>query len=219
MAGPEPQTQTQSDAAAHLGELSRRLGNSYAMLRSIIRRSAESATSVESFAWHLEGRLDVIGRIMLAAMRGPDVSFDLCRLIEAELSDQHAGGGGDTWSLNGPPVTMNSAAAEVLGLLFYELVTNSIEHGILGAEDVGELQVTWRVEQGADGELLHLDWIERGAPATSAREGFGSMVLEGMLRYQLDAEATREFGPEGVRISLSVPMRSLVQDDAGPALA
>ena len=87
MAGPEPQTQTQSDAAAHLGELSRRLGNSYAMLRSIIRRSAESATSVESFAWHLEGRLDVIGRIMLAAMRGPDVSFDLCRLIEAELSE------------------------------------------------------------------------------------------------------------------------------------
>lgn len=198
MAGHAPQRQTA--VAADPGELSRRLGNSYAMLRSIIRRSAESATSVESFAWHLEGRLDVIGRIMLAVMREP-------------------GGSLDRWLLSGPPVTMNAAAAEALGLLFYEPVTNSIEHGILGSEDGGELQVSWRVEPGGDSELLHLDWIERGAPATLDRHGFGTMVLEEMLRYQLDAEAEREFGPEGVRVSVAVPMRSLVQGNAGPAVA
>ena len=50
MAGPEPQTQTQTDAAAHMGELSRRLGNSYAMLRSIIRRSRSISSSSTSRA-------------------------------------------------------------------------------------------------------------------------------------------------------------------------
>ena len=209
-------SQRQTNAAADLQEVGRRLGNSYALLRSIIRHSAESAKDVESYAWHLEGRLDVIGRIMLAAMRKPDGPFDLRSLIEDELSDQHTGDAWDSWRLSGPPVTMNAAAAEVLGLLFYELVTNSIEHGILGTDGGGELQVTWRVEQGEVGEYLQLDWIERGAPATLYREGFGSLVLEGMLRYQLDAKAERELGPQGVRISLAVPMRSLVQDDAGP---
>jgi len=160
----------------------------------------------------------VIGRILLAAMREPGASFDLCNMIEDELGYQHASDSTNTWSLSGPTVKMNAAAAEVMGLLFYELVANSIEHGILGSEPGGELQVTWRVQLGPDGEMLRLEWIERGAPATLAREGFGSMVLEGMLHYQLDAGAEREFGPEGVRISLSVPMRSLGQEGAAPAI-
>jgi len=215
MAGYEPQMQR--DAPADLQELSRQLGNSYALLRSIIRRSAESATDVDSFAWHIEGRLDAIGRIMLAVMRDPGASFDLCHLIDDELNDQHAIDSTHTWSLSGPPVTMNAAAAQVLGLLFHELVTNSIEHGMLGGDEGGELQVNWQVEPRAEGEMLRLDWIERGTPAKLDREGFGSLVLEGMLRYQLDGIARREFSPQGVRISLTVPMRRLVQDDAEPA--
>ena len=63
------------------------MGNSYALIRSIIRWSAESATTVDSYAWHLEGRMDVIGRIILAVMRNPAASFDLAHLVEDELSD------------------------------------------------------------------------------------------------------------------------------------
>lgn len=216
----EPDSQMQAGAAADLREVRRQLANSYALLRSILRRSAESATDVDSFAWHLEGRLDVIGRIMLAVMRAPGTDFDLRQLIEDELNDQQASDGASAWSLSGPPVAMNAAAAEVLGLLFYELVANSIEHGILGREEGGELQVDWRIEPAHEGgeEMLRLDWIERGAPASLVREGFGSMVLEGMLRYQLDASAERDLGPEGVRISLSVPMRSLVREDGDLAV-
>ena len=66
---------------------------------------------------------------------------------------------------------------------------------------------------------LRLDWIERGAPARMDREGFGSLVLDGMLRYQLDGTAEREMGPGGVRISIAVPMRRLVEDDAAPGFA
>lgn len=217
MAGPEPQMQT--DAPANLPELSRQVGNSYALLRSIIRRSAETATGVDSLAWHMEGRLDAIGRIMLALIREPGTSFDLCHLIEDELTEQQAIDSASSWSLNGPPVTMNAAAAQVLGLLFHELVTNSIEHGMLGGEDGGELQVNWRIEPGAGDGMLRLDWIERGAPARMDREGFGSLVLDGMLRYQLDGTAEREMGPGGVRISIAVPMRRLVEDDAAPGFA
>lgn len=208
------ESQMQADALSDLQEIRRRAGNSYALLRAIIRWSAESAASLDSYAWHLEGRIDVISRIMLAVMREPGARFDLCRLIEDELNDQHASDGANAWSLSGPPVAMNAQAAEVLGLLFYELVANSIEYGALGMDEGGELQVSWKVEAADGGGILRLDWIERGAPASLARTGFGSMVLERMLPYQLDGTADRAFGPDGVRISLAVPMRGLSRDDA-----
>ena len=229
----EPKSQAQADVMEHLQEVRRQAANSFALLRAITRWSAESATSLDSYAWHMEGRIDVIGRILMAAMRKPGTRFDLHRLLEDELNDQHAGNSANTWSLEGPPVSLDAASAEVLGLLIYELVANSIEHGALGADEGGELQVRWTVEQAGEpavepavergggpvGEMLRLDWVERGAaPAGMHHEGFGSMVMDGMLRYQLDGSAERALGPDGVRISVQVPMRHLLRGDAGPAL-
>ncbi|WP_135058765.1 hypothetical protein [Paracoccus salipaludis] len=50
MAGPGPEMP--ADEAAERLELRRRLGNGHALPRPIIRRSAESATSVDSYAWY-----------------------------------------------------------------------------------------------------------------------------------------------------------------------
>lgn len=50
MAGPGPEMP--ADEAAERLELCRRLGNGHALPRPIIRRSAESATSVDSYAWY-----------------------------------------------------------------------------------------------------------------------------------------------------------------------
>ena len=163
--------------------------------------------------------MDVIVRIILSVMRDPGASFDLGHLIEDELNDQHASDGRNAWSLNGPLVRLNTPAAQVMGLLFHELVTNSIEHGALGLDEGGELRVTWRVEPEVEGReaMLHLEWIERGVPASLSREGFGSMVLKEMFSYQLDGSARRELDRQGVRISLTVPMHNLVRDHEPPA--
>lgn len=64
--------------------------------------------------------------------------------------------------------------------------------------------------------MLHLEWIERGVPASLSREGFGSMVLKEMFRYQLDGSARRELDRQGVRISLTVPMHNLARDHEPP---
>lgn len=71
-------------------------------MRSIICWSVESATTVDSYAGHLKGRMDVIWRILQSVMRNPAAWFDLGRLIEEELNHQHASDGRDEWSLNGP---------------------------------------------------------------------------------------------------------------------
>lgn len=213
---------TECDAAAErIGsphEIRHHMSNSYALLRSIIRWSADGATSLDSYVWHLEGRIDAVARILSAVLNQPGIRFDLRQLIAQELHDQRASDGPHAWSLEGPPVIVGAAAAEVLALLFHELVTNSVEHGALGLAEGGELRVAWRIDEAQDGPLVRLDWVERGAPAMRMRDGFGTRVLDGVLRHQLEATAIRELGPEGVRIALMLPMRNLASADAGPAV-
>lgn len=195
-------------------EITRRLGNSFALMRSIIRWSAGGAASVENYAWHLEGRFDAISRVLMAVLRDPGMRFDLGGMITDELQDQRLSDGFHAISAEGPPVPVGAAAAEVLALLLHELVTNSVEHGALGLAQGGELRLRWRIEDtGAGGPAVSLDWIERGAPAVLTREGFGSMVLNEMLPYQLDATVARRFGPDGVHIALTLPMRTLAPSD------
>ena len=97
----------------------RQVGNSNALMRVLIRWSVESATTVDSYAGHLKGRMDVIWRILQSVMRNPAASFDLGDLIMDALNQQHASDGRADWSPNGPPVSRNTAAAEVIGLLFH----------------------------------------------------------------------------------------------------
>ena len=74
---------------------------------------------MDSYTGHLEGRMDVIWRILQSVMRNPAASFDLGDLIMDALNQQHASDGRADWSPNGPPVSRNTAAAEVIGLLFH----------------------------------------------------------------------------------------------------
>lgn len=80
----------------------RQVGNSNALMRVLIRWSVESATTVDSYAGHLKGRMDVIWRILQSVMRNPAASFDLGDLIMDALNQQHASDGRADWSLNGP---------------------------------------------------------------------------------------------------------------------
>lgn len=201
-------------ALSDLHEARRQISNSYALLRSIIRWSAESADSLESYALHLEGRVDAIGRILSAVVREPDARFDLGEMIAQELQDQRASDGPHACSLHGPRVVVGPAAVTVLTLLLHELVTNSVQHGALGMGEGGELRVRWRIGEEDGERVVRLDWCERGAPAALKREGFGTVVLQEMLKYELNGTASRDFGNDGVWISMTLPMRDLAPEDA-----
>jgi len=52
-------------------ELQHRVRNTLAVIRSIVRRTAESSETVEDFATHLDGRIDAFSRVQLAVTRIP----------------------------------------------------------------------------------------------------------------------------------------------------
>lgn len=205
---------TERDPEALLHRLMHHITNSILLVRSVVRRSAETAESLEDYVLHLETRLDCIHRVIGALMRNPDQTFTLRGLIEDELEAQGAYHGGGARLISGPQITLPAIAAQTLGLVIQEMVANSFQHGVLGSEDGGQLHIGWRIDDTADGgPRLRIDWTERGELPPPHRRGFGATVMENLLAYQLDGRADWEFTPHGLRIMLAVPMASLDTSD------
>jgi two-component sensor histidine kinase len=184
------------------------LRDTMAMLRAVLRLSAETAESVESYATHLEGRLDAISRVRVTANTFGEVS--LHTLLSDELMI-HLVREGEQAEIAGPALRLRPKAAQLLALAVHELASNAVEHGVLGLPH-GRVEARWSVERArdavADRALVVLLWKESGASKlrASARRGFGMQVLEEMLRYELNATVALDFEPDGLRCTLSFPL-------------
>jgi len=198
-----------------LAELQHRVRNTLAVIRSIVRRTAETSETVEDFANHLDGRLGAFSRIQVAVSRDPLAGFDLAELISEELR-AGAAREGEQFALHGPPVRLKAKAAESLGLAVHELATNALKHGAFTV-DHGYIDVRWSKEHREDVVWLSLEWKESGMmgrPVEQKREGFGSILLRHTLRYDLGAEVTRAYEPSGFRCEIAFPLEARTSDPA-----
>lgn len=181
--------------------------NVLAMVRAIVRRSADGARSAEDCIARLDGRLGVIGRIQTAGILHPSGGIDLSAILADELLAQLAREG-DRVSLSGPRVLLASRAAEIVALAIHELASNAVEHGALTRRD-GRISVDWCLEPGGAAPLLTLVWSETGMAGLAPvppRRGFGTEMLEQTLRYELRAQTALVYRPEGLRYTVSVPL-------------
>ncbi len=178
-----------------------------AMVRDVVRRSAETSGSVEDYAAHLEGRLDAVFRIQTTIANRLLGGVGLHTLLTDELM-VHAISGRERLSIDGPDILLQPSAASACALAFHELATNAMKFGALSVPE-GRLAVTWSVRAGDDGEpWLALDWIESGVslPAAPVRRGFGAEVIEHAVPCELDGRGVLEFTPDGLRCTIHLPM-------------
>ena len=181
--------------------------NTLAMVRDVMRRSAETSASVEEYAAHLEGRMDAVFRIQTTIANRPLDGVSLHTLLADELMG-NAIDGRERLAIDGPDILLQPGAASTLALAFHELATNAIKFGTLGIPE-GRLDVTWSVGSGYDGEpWLTLDWVETGGsmPASPIRRGFGAEVIERAVPYQLDGSGVLDFTPAGLRCTIHLPL-------------
>jgi PAS domain S-box-containing protein len=190
-----------------LAELQHRVRNTLAVIRSIVRRTAESSETVDDFANHLDGRIGAFARVQVAMTRDPLAGFDLAELISEELR-ACAAHEGEQFTLEGPPVRLKAKVAESMGLAIHELATNAIKHGAFTSER-GRIQVRWWKEAQGGEAWLAIDWKEsgmQGRPVTQGHEGFGTKLLQQTLQYELGAKVARFFEPSGFRCTISIPL-------------
>jgi len=191
-----------------LGELQHRVRNTLAVIRSIVRRTAETSETVEDYAMHLEGRIDAFSRVQSALTRNPTEGVSLLELVAEELIAASAREGED-FVIDGPEIWLPPHIAATFGLALHELVTNALKYGSL-ANSGGQVHASWTIEKTGRCRTLQFEWKESGVAnvESPARYGFGSELLSKTLKYQLGAETTLDLSPDGLHCRIDLPLPS-----------
>ena len=204
-----------------VAELQHRTRNLITVISAISRQTIDEAASLNDFRHRFDDRLAALSRVqgLLSHLSaGQRVTFD--QLLGSELSALGAPEGKVT--LDGPRgVTLRSATVQTFALALHELATNALKHGALACPD-GHLAIRWTVARGEDGQhRLRVDWRETGVPMPAAGNrpqegGYGRVLIERALPYQLKAATTYDPTPDGVHCTIDVPTSAPARDRMGP---
>lgn len=193
-------------------EMSHRLKNLFAMADGMIRGSARQAATVAEMAETLSGRLHALAGAHALVQReaGGHASgepVDLRDLIGKVVGGHQAAPGPARLELAGPALVCGARAVQALALVLHELATNAAKYGALSG-DTGAVRIAWRHE----GDMLDLDWRERGGPritATPDKSGFGSTLVSHTVERQLGGSIRQDWLPEGLRVAIRLPLSRL----------
>lgn len=194
-----------------LAELQHRTRNLLAVTQAIAHQTRRSSQTLDEFTAEFESRLRALSRVQVLLARAEHHNVDLRDLVEAELAAHVDRIEGGSTAIEGPSTALPATSAQAIGLALHELATNAVKYGALGQPD-GRLEVMWREEAEGSKRNLVLNWTEtnvvmplRDAPR---RKGYGSELIQRALPYQLGAKTTLEFGHDGVRCTIVVPLRN-----------
>jgi two-component sensor histidine kinase len=100
-----------------------------------------------------------------------------------------------------------------IAIAVHELTTNAVKYGALSVP-TGHVQVEW--SRSADRQVA-LRWAEAGGPAVTppVRQGFGTRVIERMIRSQLKGEVRFDWRSEGLLCEIVAPELDFRADTVG----
>ncbi|WP_162937741.1 PAS domain S-box protein [Indioceanicola profundi] len=196
-----------------LAELDHRVKNTLAKVQSLITQTKGQARSPEELAAALEGRVRSMARAHGALIRGNWEGALLRALVADELAPYQAPGGANV-IIHGPDLALRPSSALALGLALHELATNAAKYGALSTT-AGRVTVRWALTPMGGIDLV---WEEAGGPlvAPPTRQGFGTMLVERSLAYELGGEAKLDFRPGGLVCRVSIPADQLIHDAEPP---
>ena len=185
-------------------ELHHRVKNTLATVQAVLNATMRSSLSVPEFTRALSGRIGSLARTHALITEDRDQAASFESLLRAELGPYDERG---RLILEGPRVVLPSELAVPVGMALHELTTNTLRHGAL-ADPNGRLQVTWSVEDGPAGRGLCWTWSEHDGPpaAHPTRAGFGHRLLDKVLATQTGADVEVDFAPDGLRVSVRIPL-------------
>ncbi|MFL9828895.1 sensor histidine kinase, partial [Rhodoplanes sp. SY1] len=192
-------------------ELTHRIKNLFAVVQAMVRQIARNSDSVRAFEDGFTGRLQALSfaHDLLVGQNWQGAPIE--DVIRAQLR-AFLDGAFSRVSLQGPPLWVNPAAAQHLGLAMFELATNAAKYGALSTQE-GTVSVEWT--DPADG--FRLTWRESGGPPVCppTRKGFGSVVLERMMAGW-GATSVIDYAPAGLVWALRADSRSAMDSFLTP---
>ncbi|WP_336492648.1 sensor histidine kinase [Methylobacterium nigriterrae] len=187
-------------------ELHHRVKNTLATVQGLLGASARSATSVENFYSSFSARIISLAKTHNLLTEDYWQQASLREMLENELGPYNDAGG-TRIQLDGPRIELIGDLAVPTGMAIHELATNAAKHGALSVPE-GRIKVTWDVRCADTKRILALDWRELGGPLVQqpTRKGFGSTLLQRVLKVQCEAEIAFDFQSSGLHFRMEAPV-------------
>lgn len=198
----QSRTRAENDIRLLMREVAHRSKNQLTVVASLAKQSARSARSFEAFHDSFQKRIHGLARSTDLLIAGGAAGVELRALLTAHL-EPFAPAMPDRVSMRGLPFTLSNHAAQTIGLAAHEMATNAAKYGAFSVPG-GRLDIEWR----RDGDDLVLEWKETayGLPERQQVPGFGTEVIERMLKGTLDARIERVLEPQGMRYRFTIPV-------------
>ena len=190
----------QESQALLVAELHHRVKNVLAVVSSLVRQSQQDVPNVRAFADNLQNRLQALSTAHDQLTRSHWQAAPLRTLIEMEAR-AWTDAASARLKLSGPPVMITARAYQTLALVLHEMMTNAAKYGALSVAS-GRLDISWSLDDD-----LAISWKETGGPAVSPpkRRGFGTIVTEQSVAYELHGTANVKYRKTGVEARFTIP--------------
>lgn len=191
-----------------MSEINHRAKNMLSLVQAIARQTA--AREPEGFIERFTDRIQALAANQDLLVRNEWQGVDVEDLVRAQLA-HFADLVGSRITMHGSPVRLNAAAAQAIGLALHELATNAGKHGALSV-DAGHVDVGWRLSS----DIFAMSWTEREGPPVSQpkRRGFGSTVIDSMVKQTVKGEVQLDYFPSGVVWNLTCPAANTLERNA-----
>lgn len=187
-------------------ELSHRIKNVFSVVGGLASASARDSQA-HGFAAAFRGRIGALARAhdyVLPDGGGTERDSTVRGLLTVLLTPYDEDG--QRIRITGDDLPLGRTAATTLALILHEQATNAIKYGALSG-DRGSVHVDCR----RHADRFEIAWEERGGPPPAgppAATGFGATMVAGGID-SLGGALTAEWAPQGLRVTLSVPLRAL----------
>jgi two-component sensor histidine kinase len=161
------------------------------------------AETVDGLKAAIEGRIQALATAHGLLAQSRWTGADLHRLVTEELSP-YCRDGELRARIDGPSQMLNPDAAQSIAMVVHELTTNAAKYGALSGS-AGRVEVVW--SRPTDERLL-VRWSETGGPIVQppSRQGFGTRVIDQLVRGQLNGEVRFDWRAEGLVCEIAVPV-------------
>ncbi|MFZ1108780.1 MAG: HWE histidine kinase domain-containing protein [Rhodomicrobium sp.] len=185
-----------------MAELDHRVKNTIATIQALVAYSSAGAQSLEGYILGIKERLHAMAGAHSLLTQNRWEGVGLGKIVAAQTAAF-----GDRIALKGSKLILKPKAALSISLALHELITNAAKYGALSAPE-GRVLVSWSAQTRKGERWLVFRWIEHGGPkvAPPSRRGFGRILLERSLAYDVDGEVELDFRPEGLVCTALIPI-------------
>ncbi|NBJ13449.1 sensor histidine kinase [Microvirga arsenatis] len=202
----EERKRSEEHQALLIRELHHRVKNTLATVLALLRATAGSAKTVDDFKKVFADRILALSRTHSLLVESSWRTAALADILRSELAP-FAGEGSERVHLIGPEVELSADLAVPVGMAFHELTTNAAKYGALAVPE-GRLEVRWDITETSEGRVLTFRWTERQGPPVEkpSRTGFGSKLIQQVLKHQCKADLRFDFDRDGLSFFLELPL-------------